>query len=172
MTSSLKKDAQPTSFGREQFEHAHTSVNRLHERLRSLALLSVVNLAADRVSQAVKDGVQVLKATACVVHRNPGREREDFCLVHTLEGIPSLPIKNLAAGLQAKVQATAELVSVTDLRERNSEHEWLDVLDVQNYLGVPIFDAHGMVIGVMSVFGGKSRVFTQEDEWWLTTARS
>ena len=50
---------QSTAFSRDEIEHAHTSVIRLRERLRTLASISASNMASDRGARMANDAVRL-----------------------------------------------------------------------------------------------------------------
>jgi CheY-like chemotaxis protein len=170
MATILDKASQSTAFTREEIEHAHTSVKRLRERLRTLATISASNIASDRVSRMTSEATTHLNVIGCVIQSTRGENEEGRYFLHHQNGVPPDRMKSLAANLNSKVISAGSSIIIQNLRQQCPHESWLLEHDVHSYMGVPIFGSDRLVSAVAAVFGGRNRAFGDEDDWWLRTA--
>lgn len=170
MAMSFKKDPQPTSFTREEIEHAHTSVNRLRERLRTLAKISTSNVAAERGSCMTSEATALLNVIGCVVQSTPVENEPSRLFLHHHNGIEPDRIRILAANLKARVLTAGNSVVIKNLRQQFPNESWLLEHDVHSYMGVPVFGSDRTISAVAAVFAGRNRTLGEDDDWWLRTA--
>jgi CheY-like chemotaxis protein len=166
----FKRDPQPTSFSRDEIEHAHTSVNRLRERLRTLAKISATTVAADRGLCMTSEATTLLNVIGCAIQSTPGEKEPGKLFLHHLDGIEPDRIRLLAANLKSSVLSTGNSVVIQNLRQQFPNESWLLQHDVHSYMGVPIFGSDRAVSAVAAVFAGRNRTLGEDDDWWLRTA--
>jgi CheY-like chemotaxis protein len=152
-------------FTREEFENAHTRVNRYRESVRAMVRIAATPIGCERGSVVTTETVASLKGVAAVVEAVKTSDNDRSFFIATNPGIPELEVKRMALALKAKILASKSALHVQDLDARVDR-----IGAIHSYLGVPILDADGAVTAVAGIFGGKGRHFGEEDEWWLKLA--
>lgn len=170
MSITLYKDPQSTLFTREQMESAHTSVNRLRERLRTLTTISASNVASDRALRMTREATALLNVIGCAIHCTPTEVAEAKLFLHHQKEVDPNGFRSLAVELKSRVISAGSSVIIQNLRQQYPRESWLMQHDVHSYMGVPILGADGSIGAVAGVFGGRNRAFADEDDWWLRTA--
>ena len=142
------------------------SVRRLH------ALLGLASAPAqsNRASRVAKEAVAALGVRACVFHRLGAEAEPEAAATVTSSEIDGARCIQFAARLAAEVTAAGEAITINNLAARYPDDPLLSETGLACYLGVPLFDPKGAVLGVMAVMDGVDRQFDEEDEWWLRTA--
>jgi CheY-like chemotaxis protein len=169
MATTFNRDPQSTAFTREEIEHAHTSVKRLRERLRTLATISASNIASDRGSRITSEAMSQLNVIGCAI-QSTGREEEERFFVHHQSGIPPARLRSLVVNLNSRVVSAGSSIIIQNLRQQCPSESWLLEHDIHSYMGVPIFGSDQSITAVAAVFGGRNRAFGEEDDWWLRAA--
>lgn len=170
MAITSHRSPQSTSFTREEIEHAHTSVNRLRERLGTLATLSASNIASDRGSRVTAEAMTLLNVSACVIQSTHSQIGEGKLFVHHQDGVPQDRMRILADNLKSRVLSAGSSIIIQNLRQQCPTELWLLEHDVHSYMGVPIFGSGRSINAVAAIFGGRNRILGEEDDWWLRTA--
>jgi CheY-like chemotaxis protein len=148
------------SFSREEFEHAHTRVNRFRESVKAMVRISETPIGSDRGLLVAGETVAALKAVAASVESLNPIAGEKTSFIATTAGIAEVQVKRVVAVLKDRVLTTGAPVHFQEVDSRQNG-------PIQSYLGVPIMNAEGSIVAIASVFGGKNRHFGEEDEWWL-----
>lgn len=149
------------TFTREEFENAHTRVNRFRESIQAMVRIAATPLGCERGAIVTTETVASLKGVAAVVEAVKTSDVDRSFFITTTSGIAELEVKRAASALKQKVLTAKTALRFQDLDQSGS---------IQSYLGVPIFDAEGSITAIAGVFGGKGRTFGEEDEWWLKLA--
>jgi CheY-like chemotaxis protein len=170
MTITKDRGRTSTAFARKEMEHAHTSVNRLRDRLRTLASISTESTAAARGASTTRDALTLLNVIGCIIQVRQGESEEGGLFLNTREGVESNSMRILADNLKSRIVSTGHSLTIQDLRQQYPTLTWLVEHHVDGYLGVPIFGSERSVCGVVAVFGDRNRIFGEEDEWWLQNA--
>ena len=158
------------SFNREEFENAHTAARRQRARLRALADLIGSPVSHDRAARAARQIVEALEARASVFHRvGPGGGFETLALHHP-DAASVEAVEAAASRAAAEVVAARQAVSIHRPATRHPRDARLTDAGVGHYLGVPLFDRAGAVVGVASALYGEGREPGEEDVWWMKAA--
>jgi CheY-like chemotaxis protein len=170
MTATLLKFQPTASLPGDGLQHTQISVNHLRGLLKELTQLSKLRTSSERADRAVFESVRILRAAACIIESVAGEIADRSRILHCQAGVDPDDLRPVAAVLTAKVADAGNTLIVKNLNELFEYEGWLQRCNVLTYLGVPIFDSNGSVRAVAAVFGGKDRLFEEEEGSWLTVA--
>jgi CheY-like chemotaxis protein len=170
MATTFNRDPPSTAFTRDEIEHAHTSVKRLRERLRTLATISASNIASERGSLVTSEAMSQLNVIGCAIQSTAGEKEEGRFFVHHQNAIPPARLRSLFTNLNSRVVSARSSIIIQNLRQQCPAESWLLEHHVHSYMGVPIFGSEQSITAVAAVFGGRNRAFGEEDDWWLRAA--
>jgi CheY-like chemotaxis protein len=127
------------------------------------------SIRSEPAEGAAKSTVELLDVSACLFQHLDQDELDAFALSYRREVNTDWLVKVAALAASEVVSASAA-VTINDLAGHYPNEGWLQLTGLASYLGVPLCDSEGAVIGVAAMFGSASRRFDENDEWWLNKA--
>ena len=146
------------------------SAFRLRERLRILATLSSSILTPECGSRVATEAVKVLNVLGCSIQGLDDDNGKAVSFSHCQDGLDSNRMNAIASLLKPKVVSAGVTVSIGNLPARYPQESWIRQSGATKYLGVPLVVGEGDIVGVAAIFGGGTRNFSEDDEWWLQAA--
>ncbi len=159
------------AFTREEIEHAYNTTRRLRARLSALARLATVHhRGLARPACIAEEAIVTLEASACVIQRVCGGGKFETLALCKTGDFNERWLEHDLAQLSAEVAAARDVLVIVNLAHHTSHAASLRSFGLHSYLGIPLYDDAGQMLGVAAVLGDDTREFNEEDEWWLRTA--
>jgi CheY-like chemotaxis protein len=164
--------SRPMTFNRDDIEHSYFIVSRLRARLQSLADLAIPQKQLKRAERVAQEAVQLLQARACIFQYFNGTSLKTITAHHD-ETLSLSRLEALATHVGEDVVRKKVVVNTDNLVAQYPNTRLLAGTVISSYLGVPLLNSNGNVMGVATVIDGNAREFDKDDErWFVTVAQS